>query len=70
MTTATAPTADFFIKRTWVDSTGNVDKVDYLGPYLEHQKFAVAMQRGQDQRRMKPAKVQITRWEWVQGKGA
>jgi hypothetical protein len=65
MTTATA-TADFFIKRTWVDSTGNVDKVDYLGPYLENQKFAVAMQRGNDQRRPH----RITRWEWVQGKDA
>ena len=65
MTTATA---DFFIKRTWVDSTGNVDKVDYLGPYLENQKFAVAMQRGNDQRRPHPHR--ITRWEWVQGKDA
>jgi hypothetical protein len=68
MTTAIA--ADFFIKRTWTDFFGNVEKVDYVGPYLEDQKFAVAMQRGNDQRRMKPAKVQITRWEWVQGKDA
>lgn len=68
MTTAIA--ADFFIKRTWTDFFGNVEKVDYVGPYLEDQEFAVAMQRGNDQRRMKPAKVQITRWEWVQGKDA
>jgi hypothetical protein len=67
MTTATA---DFFIKRTWTGFSGIVEKVDYLGPYMEDQQFAVAMQRGNDQRRMKPAKVQITRWEWVQGKDA
>jgi hypothetical protein len=35
---------------------------------MESQEFAVKMQEGADRRRMNPAKVQITRWEWVQGK--
>ena len=62
--------SSFYIKRTYADFFGNVDRVDFVGPYCEGQEFAVAMQRGQDQRRAKPAKVQITKWEWVQGKDA
>jgi hypothetical protein len=64
----TTTTASFYVKRTYADFFGNVDHVDYVGPYMESQEFAVKMQEGADRRRMKPAKVQITRWEWVQGK--
>ena len=52
-------TALFFIKRTWEEG-----RTDYLGPYLEHQHFSLAMQRGADHRR----RHRIIRWEWVQGK--
>jgi hypothetical protein len=60
--------SSFYIKRTYADFFGKVDRVDFVGPYMENQEFAVAMQRGHDQRRAKPAKIQITKWEWVQGK--
>jgi hypothetical protein len=66
----TTDTASFYIKRTFADFVGKVDHVDYIGPYLESQGFAVAMQRGADMRRSKPSKIQITKWEWVQGKDA
>jgi hypothetical protein len=54
-------TTTFYIKRTF--ATGNVD---HLGPYLDNQEFAVAMQRGLDCRKG----LRITRWEWVQGEDA
>ena len=63
-------TASFYVKRTFADFFGNVHKVDFIGPYLESQEYAVGLQRGADERRQKPAKVQITKWEWVQGKDA
>jgi hypothetical protein len=66
----TTTTTDFYIKRTYGDFFGKVDRVDFIGPYNEDQEFAVAMQRGHDERRMKPAKIQIIKWEWVQGKDA
>ncbi len=66
MTTST----DFYIKRTYGDFFGKVSHVDFIGPYMENQEFAVAMQRGHDERRAKPAKIQIIKWEWVQGKDA
>jgi hypothetical protein len=62
-------TTSFYIKRTHTDFIGNVQKVDYVGPYHEGQEYAVAMQEGHDRRRQVPATVQITKWEWVQGKG-
>ena len=58
-------TTDFYIRRTWTTFTGKVTKVDHIGPYMESQEFAVAMQRGHDMRRQVPAEVQITKWEWV-----
>ena len=58
----------YYIRRTWTDFVGNTVKVDHIGPYMENQEFAVAMQRGHDQRRQVPATEQITKWEWVQGK--
>jgi len=59
---------NYYIRRTWTTFTGKVTKVDHIGPYMESQEFAVAMQRGHDMRRQVPAEVQITKWEWVQGK--
>jgi hypothetical protein len=47
---------------------GKVHDVDFIGPYHEGQEFAVAMQRKHDMDRQKPATVQITKWEWVEGK--
>lgn len=64
---STATASDFYVKRTYTTFTGKVEKVDYVGPYMESQEFAVAMQQGADRRRQKPATVQITKWEWVQG---
>ena len=61
---------NFYIRRTWTTFTGKVTKVDHIGPYMENQEFAVAMQRGHDMRRQVPATEQITKWEWVQGKDA
>jgi len=61
-------TTSFYIKRTYTTFSGKVEKVDYVGPYGEGQEYAVAMQQGHDMQRMVPAKVQITKWEWVQGK--
>ena len=66
MTTST----DFYIKRTYGDFFGKVSHVDFIGPYGEDMEFAVDMQRGHDQRRAKPAQIQIIKWEWVQGKDA
>lgn len=64
---STSTAADFWVKRTYTTFTGKVEKVDYVGPYGEGQEYAVKMQEGADRRRQQPAKVQITRWEWVQG---
>ena len=61
-------TTSFYIKRTHTDFFGKVHKVDFIGPYMESQEFAVKMQEGADRRRQVPATVQITKWEWVQGK--
>lgn len=61
-------TTSFYIKRTHTDFVGKVHDVDFIGPYHEGQEFAVAMQRKHDMDRQKPATVQITKWEWVQGK--
>jgi len=61
-------TTDFYIKRTYTTFSGKVEKVDYVGPYMDNQQFAVKMQEAHDMRRQVPAKVQITKWEWVQGK--
>ena len=55
----------YYIRRTYTTFTGRVVKVDHVGPYMENQQFAVAMQRGHDMRRQVPAEVQITKWEWV-----
>ena len=57
----------YYIRRTWTDFVGNTVKVDHIGPYMENQEFAVAMQRGHDMRRQVPATEQITKWEWVDG---
>lgn len=62
--------ASFYIKRTWGDFFGKIDHVDFIGPYREDQEFAVKMQEGHDMRRMKPAKIQPIRYEWVEGKDA
>ena len=64
---STATASDFYVKRTYTTFTGKVEKVDYVGPYCEHQQYAVKLQEGGDRRRQRPATVQITRWEWVQG---
>ena len=60
----------YYIRRTYTTFTGRVVKVDHVGPYMENQQFAVAMQRGHDMRRQVPAEVQITKWEWVVGMDA
>jgi len=61
---------NYYIRRSYTDFVGRVVKVDHVGPYMESQEFAVAMQRGHDMRRQVPAEVQITKWEWVLGKDA
>ena len=57
----------FYIRRTWTDFVGRVTKVDHVGPYMENQDYAVALQEQHDRRRQVPATEQITKWEWVDG---
>lgn len=64
---STSTASDFWVKRTYTTFTGKVEKVDYVGPYGDGQQYAVKLQEGGDRRRQRPATVQITKWEWVQG---
>ena len=57
----------FYVRRTWTTFTGRVTKVDHVGPYMENQDYAVALQEQHDRRRQVPATEQITKWEWVDG---
>jgi len=57
----------FYIRRTWTTFTGRVTKVDHVGPYMENQDYAVALQEQHDRGRQVPATEQITKWEWVDG---
>ena len=57
----------YYIRRSYTDFVGRVVKVDHVGPYMESQEFAVAMQHGHDMRRQRPDVIQITKWEWVDG---
>lgn len=55
----------YFVKRYYTDFVGRVKCVDYVGPYLEHQDYALTAQCKGDMRRQKPDTTQITYWEWV-----
>ena len=57
----------YYIRRTWTDFVGRTVKVDHVGPYMENQDYAVALQEQHDRRRQVPATEQITKWEWVDG---
>ena len=57
----------FYVRRTWTDFVGRTVKVDHVGPYMENQDYAVALQEQHDRRRQVPATEQITKWEWVDG---
>ena len=57
----------YYIRRTWTDFVGRTVKVDHVGPYMENQDYAVALQEQHDRRRQIPATEQITKWEWVDG---
>ena len=56
-----------YVRRTWTDFVGRTVKVDHVGPYMENQDYAVALQEQHDRRRQVPATEQITKWEWVDG---
>ena len=55
----------FYIKRFYTDFVGRVDHVDYVGPYMDNQQYALEAQYRTDMRRTKPATVQPTYYEWV-----
>ena len=57
----------FYVRRTWTTFTGRTVKIDHVGPYMENQDYAVALQEQHDRRRQVPATEQITKWEWVDG---
>ena len=59
--------SSYYVRRTWTTFTGRVVKVDHVGPYMENQDYAVALQEQHDRRRQVPATEQITKWEWVDG---
>ena len=56
----------FYIKRFYTDFIGRVDHVDYVGPYMDNQQYALEAQYHTDMRRAKPAEVQATYYEWVE----
>jgi hypothetical protein len=56
---------NYFVKRYYTDFVGKVQCVDYVGPYSEDQTYVLEAQSAADMRRQKPAKTQITFWEWV-----
>ncbi len=56
----------FYIKRFFTTFTGRVDHVDYVGPYMDNQQYALEAQYRTDMRRTKPATVQPTYYEWVE----
>ena len=56
----------FYVKRFFTDFIGRVDHVDYVGPYMDNQKFALEAQYLTDMRQAKPAEVQATYYEWVE----
>ena len=56
----------FYIKRFYTTFTGRVDHVDYVGPYMDNQQYALEAQYRTDMRRAKPAEVQPTYYEWVE----
>ena len=60
---------NYFIKRYHTDFGGTARKVDYVGPYMQHQKFALRAQYESDLRHQSAGETQITFMEWVEVDG-
>jgi len=56
----------FYIKRFFTDFIGKVQCVDYVGPYMDNQQYALEAQYQHDMKTSKPDVTQPTYYEWVE----